>query len=326
MVDFKYHYEADSGVEDWPDAAVIEVGSEFDISELLDLLISNVDVMYDPEGSWEGIRAKPLKLEFPSGIRISERSFWSVAIDVVPDIEIKIGEYVDAHIERSLRDVGGYLAFTSYLDVVGQEALYAYIDSRIRHESRQPLDPQKLTTFSDCFIRFLKACDMEHETYQNSYIYTLLDVLDSTSDQFFFLLTFRLFEGQMGLLGGLRNDLVVLQRCLNRNGMLRKVIDFMISGYDDGVASPVGRYIEIVQVCSLVYGTDESPTSDVLEYCREHVELEENVRRPRNWLSLTRGVRDAYIAFATHGLVPYPPSNTGFHEFSQPNRSWKRVF
>src|ERR1043165_4950243 len=87
--------------------------------------------------------------------------------------------------------------------------------------------------------------------------------------RFLDLLLFRFTHGQCSLGGDVDYELVSKQ--LTGKGVLKDIVDGIL-GANDGW----GARIDILILCAAVYGSNFELTADVLQYCRQRIDLDED--------------------------------------------------
>ena len=309
---FDYYYATTSGDPDWPAPLVVRLNSlsPATLRSLRGYLIDSLPLRYDLQGVNTHLGARPLSFEVGGEALFTERAIWALLIEMPNGADYAV-EYVDAVIEGS--GSNDDLALYSCLDVVGQDPLYAYIDRHIRRErldSPRNLEPYFKVT--DCFLRFLQRCDMDHETFQNDNIGPVLRFLNHRdSARFLDLLAFRLTTGQHDQLSP--DQFYLLQG----DGVLKRVIDRVSSIVDPGW----GVRIDILQLCYAVYGSNMELTNDVLAYYRDRVDLGEDhdLKNFQRDLQLIQEQRDSIWKRRQRNL------NTGFHRYDKNTQEWSKV-
>jgi hypothetical protein len=294
---------------DFPEPLVIQVDtlSAQCIHDVADFLLANIELRYDLGDLKTHLGARPIVIEIGGSLRVSERTFWSILVDSCPDAAQRVIRYVDAQIART--HPADELHFTSYLTVVGEDALYAYLDVHLaRYDSRRGTDYAELMTVLDCFRRFVARCDLDHEVFQNDYIRMALDLLSyKDRTRFLDLLLFRFTHGQC-CLGD--TDFEFLQKHLTQKGILRDAVDGILTHRR---GEELWAHTDVLTVCAVVYGSNFELTADVLGYCRQQMDLGEDWPKihltPE--LTLLRSLRDAYWIQRPRDL------DTGFHRFSK---------
>jgi len=128
------------------------------------------------------------------------------------------------------------------------------------------------------FIKFLRHCDMDHETWQDDYISRALTRFrhaesETELDQLFELLYFRLFNGQSILIAA-EKDFRYLYRFLCYKGGLRRVVDGILSDEELKEAYMDCEEYPYLKLCACVYGSDENKTREVINYVQGRVENE----------------------------------------------------
>lgn len=309
---FNYYYAKSSGDPDRPAPLVVRLESLSTavLRSLPQYLIDSLPLRYDLEGIETHLDCRPLSFEIGGEFVFTERAIWALLIEM-PDGATRVVEYVDAVIDGL--DSNDDLAFYSHLDVVGQDPLYAYFDRYIRREwldSPRNLKPYFKVT--DCFLRFLRRCDMEHETFQDENIRLALRFLKHRdTERFLDFLVFRLSTGQHYELSANQYNL------LEGDGVLKSVIDGILPIVDSGWPLRV----DILRLCYAVYGSNARLTEDVLAYYRDMVDLGEghDLKNFRRNLQLIQEQRDSVWKRLQRNL------NTGFHRYDKKKQEWSKL-
>ncbi len=307
-----YYVSAQNGDPDHPEPLVVCLGKldSEKIEKLPAYLIESIALRFNLDGLDTHLQARPLQFELEHGQRISERALWHLLIEQ-PDGVRFAAEYVDAAI--SLGSTDGALGFYSFLDVVGQDPIYAYLGRYFfEAESEPPMDVEGALAMADCFLRFLRHCDMDHETYQDDYIKLALSFLQRHDvDRMIDLLIFRLTTGQHSEPSRDHTDLLLI------NGVFRRVIDDLLS-------TDFYFYDDLVLLCHCVYGHAEKPTREVLSYCQQRKSINEqplnkHTQRRAAWIGEFTELRLRDFGNRTHGI------NTGFHTYKPATNDWSRI-
>ena len=155
-------------------------------------LVDSIGLRYNLEGEDTHLEARPILFEVGGAYRLTERAIWSLIVDQSTGAD-DVCAYIDGVITHT--GCNEDLGFYSNVRVVGQDALFAYID-RYLDEKREGdmLVPDQFERTVGAFLRFLRKCDMDHEVYQDAYISKLLGTIDK--NQAVDLLVFRLTNGQ----------------------------------------------------------------------------------------------------------------------------------
>ncbi len=315
MFDHYYVFEEDSD-PDQPEPLVVEIGN-LDAEKLRELpkyLVDTIDLRYNVKGLDTHLEARPIQFELSGGSKISERGIWALILDQPGGVS-SVSRYVDAAIEH--RPHGEVLGFYSFLDVVGQDPIYALI-SRI-HPEYLIEEPKSLDEFiqaSDCFLRFLRHCDMDHETYQNEYIDIVLGFyMKYDMERMVNLLAFRLTSGQYT---DLRKDKV---RFLLKNGAFKAVVDKLL---DMGCWKNGWNYGDLFVLCSAVYGRSLELIEEVVQYCSDRENIGE--RQLDRYAQLDAERLAAYSDFLIREKVKYGEGvNTGFHRIKDGDETWVSI-
>ena len=315
MFSHYYVFEEDSH-PDHPSPLVIEIEclDTEKLTELPSYLIDTVHLRYNIEGLDTHLEARPLQFELRGGKRISERGIWALILDQ-SDTLLSVPRYVDAVIDY--RSQAEDLGFYSFLDVVGQDPLYALI-SRVNPEYLTE-DPELLNQFipaTDCFLKFLRHCDMGHETYQDDYINIMLDFyMKHDAERMVDLLAFRLTNGQHTELGKGK------VRYLLKRGVFKALVDKLIemNCWNDGWS-----YGNLFVLCSAVYGKANDPIEEVIQYCSALQNLGERsldryAQRDSERLALYSDVIVAERVTYGAGV------DTGFHQINKSNETWLSI-
>ena len=319
MVEISFRHEprtSDSEM-DFPEPLVIQVDSlsSHAIRAVVEFLLDNIELRYDLGDLDTHLGARPIVIEIGGGVRMTERTLWSIVTDAYPDAAQLVVRYVDANIARTHPQ--DELNATSYITIVGEDALYAYLDKHLaRYDSRRGTDSAELMAVLDCFRRFLGRCDLDHETFQNGYIRMALEHLRHMDrSRFLDLLLFRFMHGQRSL--GADVDFEFLQDQLTAKGVLREVVDGILVHHRHWGHSVQS---DVLTVCAVVYGSNFELTVEVLNYCRKQIDLQEDqsMLNSAGGLALLRSLRDAF-------WIRYPTDiDTGFHRFSKASMRWER--
>ena len=309
---FDCYYAKSSGDPDRPAPLVVRLESLSTavLRSLPQYLIDILPLRYDLEGIDTHLGGRPLSFEIGGESMFTERAIWSLLIEM-PDGATHVVEYVDAVIDGL--DSKDDLAHYSHLDVVGQDPLYAYFDRFIRRawlDSPRNLKPYFKVT--DCFLRFLRRCDMDHETFQNESIRLAFRFLKHRDkERFLDLLVFRLSAGQHCELSADQYKL------LEGDGVLKSVIDRILPIVDDGWPLRV----DILQLCYAVYGSNAALTEDVLAYYGDRVDLGEghDLKKFQRGLQMIQEQRDSIWKRWQCNL------NTGFHRYDKKKQEWSKL-
>lgn len=309
---FDYFYAKSSGDPDRPAPLVVRLESlgTVVLRSLPQYLIDSLPLRYNLEGVATHLGARPLSFEVGGESVFTERAIWALLIEM-PGGANHVVKYVDAAINGS--DSNDDLALYSHLDVVGQDPLYAYIDRYLRRAwLDSPLDLEPYFNVTDCFLRFLRCCDMEYETFQTENIELVLRFLKRRDKQRFLdLLVFRLSTGQHCRLSANQYDL------LEGDGVLKSVIDGILPIVDSGWSLRV----DILELCYAVYGSNAALTEDVLAYYRDRVDLGEghDLKNFQRELQLIQEWRDSVWKWWQRNL------NTGFHRYDKKKQEWSKL-
>lgn len=332
-IEYKYETSTEQNDPDRPEPLIIQV-DDFDASfvqEVTAYLIANVSLVYNLDGIDTHLGARPVLIELMGSIKISERAFWIIVLKSHPDPISQIEGYVDAHIahkEKGAEHKYFELDFCSYLDVVSQEGIYAFLDSNNAVLTGWASDEEAKGTkenilrVTDCFLKFLKCCDLDHEVFQDGYIQKLLHYLKyKDKNRFLDLLIYRLFNGQHGVSN---TTYSILAASLHYPGGLRDVIDRLLflkeeEGYTNGED-------DVLHLCAVVYGTRNELITEVLNYCRGKIEIyegkiEDKLSPKQLKYQLLRDIDinlRSKLAIRSNRKV-----NTGFHEYSPEDDNWK---
>ena len=309
---FDYYYAKSAGDPGRPAPLIVRLESlnSAVFRSLPQYLVDSLPLRYNLEGIETHLGARPLSFEVGEQSLFTERAIWALLIEM-PDGATHVVRYVDAVIDRT--DSNDDLAFYSHLDVVGQDPLYAYVERYLRRASLDSLrDLEPCINVTDCFLRFLRRCDMDHETFQNTNIELVLRFLQRCDKKRFLdLLVFRLSTGQHCELSANQYDL------LEGDGVLKSVIDGILPIVDSGWPLRV----DILRLCYAVYGSDAWLTEDVLAYYRDRVDLGEGrdlTNFQRN-LQLIQEQRDSVWKLWQRNL------NTGFHQYDKNKHEWSKL-
>jgi len=257
---FEHSYEDASkpADTDWPAPMVVSCDqlNAATLSALFAYLVDTFPLRYHVEDLHTHLDARPLVFEFAGGLRLSERAFWPLIVEMHSGAGAVTG-YVDAVIAHT--PAKDDLGFYSCLDVVGQDPIYAYFDRFLRRaflDTRDDVAP--LLEVIDCFMRFLRRCDLDHETFQDDYIVLCLRFLKwKDADRLLELLYLRLTRDQNS---GVRPD----QRgLLTGDGFLKRIVDRYLADSEQAWH----LHESVVELCCAVYGSNDALTDDVLAYC-----------------------------------------------------------
>lgn len=316
---FEYYLEPSTKRthQDFPPPMVIllPVFDADTLSALPEYLTSTIAARHDITGIQTGMGARPLIFD-AAGVSLSERTMWALLVEQQGSSSW-VTSYVDTSIEYA-REVcwanSDYysLAFCTGTDVVGQEPLYAYIDRWISREIGQIADiHENESKVIDAFERFLRSCDMDHETFQNAYIEKTIDYLYSNPDRQADFIVFRMLNGQYD---PVQNHIVGCLR--NRKGLLKMVVDRVLEEPE-----PAQSLAELVSIlCAAVYGSKSELTSDVFSYCRQFREFDSEeiapyfdrrIRRLQTETDQVVGHRSKKAIFSS-----------GFHQYDPTAQSW----
>lgn len=310
---FRHYYDhpSETSDPDWPEPVVVSLDA-LDAASLAALpayLGESIELRYQPDAITTHLGCRPIVFEIGSSVRLTERAIWSILVELPTG-----AESVESHVAAVIAATpeGEELAFYSTLDVVGQDPLYAYFDRFLR---RSWLDPRRaeesLIRVIDSFGGFLRRCDMDHETFQDDYIGLALRFLQRRDPRRFVdLLAFRLTSGQLCELSADRGHL------LTGDGVLKAVVDRVLAG-EDGWSMRV----DVLRLCYAVYGSNAELTDDVLDYCRQRVDLDEDhdIKAFLRELSFVRDNRDLVWSRRQMNL------DTGFHRYDKRQQRWTRL-
>lgn len=330
---YKYEAPTDQSDPDRPEPLIIQI-DDFDapfVQEVAAYLIANVGLVYNLDGINTHLGGRPVLIELMGSIKVSERAFWMIVLESHPDPITQIEGYVDAHIAHIKKEHDYVeLDFCSYLDVVGQEGIYAFLDANNAVLAGWASDEdakksrEDILRIADCFLRFLKCCDLDHEVYQDEYIQKLLRYLNyKDRNRFLDLLAFRLTSGQHGV-GNTTYS--ILAANLDYPGGLRDVIDRLLLLKEDE-----GSIIEeddVLNLCAVVYGTRNELIAEVLSYCREKIDIYEGSIEDKLTTKQLKyqSLRDIDINLRSkYAIRANRKVNTGFHEYSPKDDKWKWI-
>lgn len=299
------------------------------IRALANYMLDLVETRYQMEGEYL-LYARPIVLDIGAAQSLNERVIWSLIIEALPDAADFVISYVDKHIEPHVE-----LQFTNCTDVVGEAALYAFFDSfvdnrpRLSYYSAPETCRRDTLRVVDCFIRFLRHCDLDHEVYQHAYIEKVLDYLRMEEDysRYVELLILRLTSGQVNLDSNFPDVGYYLTqfRASEGEGILKALVDHYLASEGDAALD------QIMKVCALFYGEEEDLVRDVMSYCEKVLQIsiafppddwDLKLHRTRRNLELQDIYRDSRSP-SSWGWRP-PPIRTGFHTYFPETGEWKR--
>jgi len=314
---FECHFEGMSGASD-PDRPEPLVIASRQLSAaalrlLPSFLIETLPARFDLDGVKTHLGARPLVFDV-DGFRLSERAIWSLLVEL-PGAADHVSSYVTNVLARPRNEE--YLEFCSPLEVVGQAPLFAYLDQHIRlYHLTQAGEIDDHLQVVDSFIAFLRHCDLDHETFQDTYIQVVLSFLywHDRSPRIHHalrdLLHLRVTTGQY------TEPMPEYSVYLSHKGLLREIVDMLIEA-----GSSRFLRLDILTLCAAVYGSDSQCRESVMSYCREKAEFgeEKDLKKFEADLQFLAERRDAWLKRHTSEL------DTGFHVREKGSREWRWV-
>jgi hypothetical protein len=213
---------------------------------------------------------------------IPEKLMWSMVVRNLPNAEELVTAYIDklcqlAASNDTCESSEDYcrkdLPWSAQEYQIGAYALIEYLDWRYEIDSFVSAALGKIFI---TFLKYLKHCDLDHETWQDDYIRRILSRFNYSNseaeiDNLMTLLHFRLFNGQSSILA-LEKDYDYLYRLLCFKGGLQKIIKIILNDNylkEDGELF-YSEYIYL-KLCACVYGSDEAKTIEVLDFIKQKV-------------------------------------------------------
>ena len=277
---------------------VVQLGSldEATLQALPGYLARSLDIRLGQPG------CRPLLFKI-GDVQLPERAIWTM-LCALPGAD----DYVVEYVELALAKTGNDLPFYTGYDVLGQEPLYAFIDTYIRRETEAEEDRSvAISRVLTAFKRFVQACDMDHEVFQDDYLRVVIRSLyrDKKTEADFMVL--RLTTGQHT-----DPDDYVLRR-MRSGAMLKPVVDRML------LIPEISNFVcgAIRDVLLRVYGSDTYAIEQAWRYCSNRaIEVFPEFTVPR-YAERHRLIGDS------HKRSKY--CNTGFHVYDVNSESWRWV-
>jgi len=285
-----------------------------------------------------------VQVEIDDGYTIPEYLMWANVVQNLANAEELIAGYINKICELTTHkdtaeSVAKYgpteLSWSDPEHPIGSYALIEYMDWA---SARKDFEQKPIGDIYQPFMKFLRHCDLDHETWQDEYIQKALTKfhhMDSAVelDNLFELLYFRLFNGQSILIAA-EKDFRYLYRFLCYKGGLRRIIDKILSDevlQADSMDCDEYLYLKL---CACVYGGDQETTSEVLGYVRRNIEehLIPCVEQQLTELQDIRAECDEFLAarrpaYEKYKGFPNCPEDldSGFHRYVIAEDRWIRT-
>jgi hypothetical protein len=293
--------------------------NESTLKALPEYLINHVHLLFEAEKSAKEDTMWPVMVDINGQLNISEEVLWTMVCDTLPNAKTLVLEYIQKLCRLAKDTEYGFLLCNDSRHFIGSYALLPFL-------TRYLLEAESRTTPAlpvyDCFIKFIRCCDLEFETFQDEYIEKVLRKLIFVDEiKSVELLCIRLCNGQLT-----DKDFRYLYHFLNplgqRPSKLKLVIDYLTDSNNletvDDVQDEESIYLRL---CAAIYGHNLKETKEVIDYVRHKrgdklrpcctYELNE-VQRIRSECDAFRALqpeRDGYF-------------NSSFHLYDQKNKQW----
>ena len=260
----------------------------------------------DVESKFAHLGARPLLAEVANAGLLSERALWALLVE-----QASAPTEISAYVNQCIEACDGELRFCTEVDVLGQEAPYAYIDRYFRRQAGHVKQVSDDTyRVIEAFERFLAATDMDHETHQNDYLNVVIRYLWSDPDRRGDFVVFRILNGQYDGVSA------PVDEVLRAKGQLRLVVDKLLEL--QGIEWRLHRLI--LELCAVVYGSDEQSTKDVIDYCRARSEFDEKALSDWMVRNLEQQRSQSDLWLLSYGR----DRSSGFHTYSRSTGRWSR--
>lgn len=255
---------------------------------------------------------------------LSEKTLWSLIFDSCGNDYQILTNYLTRWCEFAEASQWQVLPRPDEYHFVGEYALTLFF---ARYFDEDDSTTKAALPLYQCFTRFIKCCDLEHETYQDDLIHAVLQKLMCVdTDLFCELFCFRLMHGQLTYSEmGYRLLNKYLHPGLQRPGLLKPVLDFFIQNKNDAHFELSPHYGTLIRhLLGAVYGNNHEQIEDVVKYVEQGFGFEFLPVHP----CLFYGVQRVMDECATH-KKNHPDSNnkfySGFHIYDGQTKQWLAI-
>ena len=299
---------------------VIEINelTQITLEALSKYLISHVHLIFEKHQTIDEDVMWPVAIDINGQLTISEAQLWNLVCDCVPDAQNLVIEYIQKLCNLAKETEYGDLLYSDEYHFMGSFALIAFLD---RYFEQSESRTMAALPIYQCFIQFIRHCDLESETFQDEYIEkVLMKLVFVDNDKSIELLCLRLCNGQLA-----HKEFRYLYHFLGYStdaaGRLKSVID-RLSKNDSGIRNSRRNDGSIyLRLCAAIYGDNLEETEEVMDYVREKRGEEFEELQPFQLPEVQR-IRSECEAFR----VSQPQSdafyNSSFHLYDLKNKKW----
>jgi hypothetical protein len=297
----------------------VDVLNKTNLKALPEYLIKNIHLVFDANKTVTKDTMWPVTVDIKGQLNISEEILWSMVCDSLPNAKALVIEYIKTLCNLAKQTKYGDLLYNDEYNFAGSFALKPFFNWYLEQEESRAIE--SLPVY-ECFIEFIRRCDLGFETFQDDYIEKVLRKLVYVNeDKSVELLCLRLNNGQLA-----DKDFRYLHHFLGYSakypGRLKKVIDYLIDSDSDDIRKNYrNSEATYLQLCAAIYGDNLKETQEIMDYVRQKNESTLRAVRPHQINTIQR-IRIECEAFR----ASQPPTedflNSSFHVYDQKNKRW----
>ena len=290
--------------------------SNENLVKVVDYLIEHVHVIYDKFQHMQEEVMWPIEIRLGSDLALSEKNFWGLVLDNMPNSFDLIQKYINTLCELANTTEFNTLLQSNEYQFHGGFAFNQYWSWSIEGPL---ISTQELERAIELFAQWLSKNDLEFETSQDNYIGFIFERFAHLNDLGAAkLLALRLSDGQHINKGFdyLRHVLMGING--NKScGLLKTVIEQLYgskNSLNDNEAT-------IYELCAVVYGSNEHCANEVMKYAKSiaSTKLWATQQFQRKKINYLRQVGDIYWQQVT-SQERY--IDTSFHLFDTHTKQW----
>jgi hypothetical protein len=317
----KHRFESGITKMGFPQQAfIIEVDS-LDLKTLKALpgyLIKHCDLIFAADQEAEDETMYPIVVSIGSQLEISEQILWAMISDTLPNAKAFLVEYVQKLCQLAAQTEDGCLFYNDGNHFAGSFALFAFLD---RYFELDECNSPAATAVYQCFIQYLRYCDLDFEVYQDGYIEKVLsELVFFDDDKFIELLCLRLCSG-VCCKKDFRYLFSFLDNFTSKPGYLKRAIDYLIDSENETEAYARTNEAIYLKLCAATYGNNNKETDEVMDYVRQKMGDEFICADDFHWVEVQR-IRDECDAFRKSQPSSENFINSSFHLYDQKNKQW----
>lgn len=254
---------------------------------------------------------------------LSEKTLWSVIFDACGNDYQFLINHINQWCDTLDSEEYETLPRTDEYHFIGENAFKLFFERYFDDELSITKQSEDLYR---CFIRFIKVCDLDHETHQDELIHAVLGKLKLTNKSLFCeLFCYRLMNGQRTYMEMSHRDIYRYLHPAPDNSLFKLVLDYFISLKNDTRFALYPDDGQVVwHLAAAIYGNNQAQINEVVAYVEQNLGFNFAPVNDRLFRHIQR-VMDECDATFNNRRESKTKYSTGLHFYDGESKKWLNI-